>query len=196
MHLPVVGLDLGEELDAVAELAVGTDHRDQQHDRGVIVSPGRRSASLHRAHVEPAFARAFVMRDGRSAAEQRAERRREEQRHRERRRERRDQRDRHVFHELADHAGPEQQRREGGDARRGRRDHRAGHARGGQRIGLARRHALRHPPLGEFGDDDRVVDQHADREDQREQHDDVHREPGKLQPEHAGKERRRESRCR
>ena len=62
------------------------------------------------------------------SAEHGAERRREEQRHDERGRQRRDQRQRHVFHELADDAGPEEQRREGGDARRGRGDHRAGHA--------------------------------------------------------------------
>ena len=79
-------------------------------------------------------------------------------------------------------------------ARRG--DHRARHALGRERIGLLRRHALGHAPLGEFRDDDRVVDQHADREDEREQHDDVDRQPGKLQAEHAGEERGRESRCR
>ena len=131
------------------------------------------------------------MRDRRCLAEQRAERRREEQRDHERCRQRRDQRDRHVFHELPDHARPEQQRREGRDARRGRGDHRARHALGGQRIGFLRRHAFRHAAFGEFGDDDGVVDQHADGEDEREQHDDVDRQPGQLQPEHAGEERGR-----
>jgi hypothetical protein len=42
-------------------------------------------------------------------------------------------------------------------------------------VGLLRLHALAHPPFGEFRNDDGVVDQHADGQDEREQHDDVHR---------------------
>ena len=43
-------------------------------------------------------------------------------------------------------------------------------------MGLRLVHALRHSPLGELGDDDGVVNEHADREDKREQHDHVDRE--------------------
>ncbi len=53
-------------------------------------------------------------------------------------------------------------------------------------------HAFRHSPFGEFGDDDRVVDQHADCQDQREQHHDIDGEAREIKPEHAGQERRRD----
>ena len=45
-HLAVVGLDRGEELDAVAELAVGHDHGHQQDDGNYNVMPGWRSAAF------------------------------------------------------------------------------------------------------------------------------------------------------
>jgi hypothetical protein len=80
------------------------------------------------------------------------------------------------------------QNNSGENAARRRCRHRPHHALGGKRVGLLRRHALRHAALGEFGDDDRVVNQHADGEDQREQHDDVHGQAGDLQSEHAGEE--------
>jgi hypothetical protein len=38
----------------------------------------------------------------------------------------------------------------------------------GQKRSLSRRHPLAHPPFGELGDDDRIVDKHADRQDQAE----------------------------
>ena len=53
---------------------------------------------------------------------------------------------------------------------------------GGKREGFALSHAFAHPPLGELGDDDGVVDQHADRQDQAEQDDDVHRQPEQASP--------------
>ncbi len=107
--LAVVGLDAREELDAVAEFAVGADHADQQRQGEPQDQAGPVQRELDRAHIEAALGRALVMRHRRGAAEQRTQRRREEQRDRERGRQRRDQRDRHVFHELADHARPEQQ---------------------------------------------------------------------------------------
>ena len=146
----------------------------------------------HRAHVGPVGTGALVVRHRRSAAEQRAKGGGEEQRHCERGRQGGNQRDRQVFHELADDAGPEQERRERRDARRGGGDHRARHALGGERIGLPGRHAFGHAALGEFGDDDGVVHQHADGEDEREQNDDVDGETGELQPQHAGEERGRD----
>ena len=189
--LAVIGLDRGEEFDAVAEFRIGADHRDQQKHGREHRLAGMRDRRLDGAHVEAALAGAVVVHDNRRTAEQSSEGRREEQRYRQRGRQGRDQGDRHVFHELADHARPEQKRRERRDARQSRRDHRAGHATRCSRVGELRRHALGHAPLGIFGDDDGVVDQHADREDQREQHDDVDREARKLEAEDAGEERRR-----
>ncbi len=191
-HLAIVGLDRGEELDPATELAIGHLHRDEQKRRERQRRAWVPQRQAHRAHVGPAVLDAVIMGNRRCLAEQRAERRREEQRDRERGGQRRDQRDRQIFHELPDHARPEQQRREGGDARRGRRDHRARHALGGRCIGLPRRHALRHAAFRELGDDDGIVDQHANGEDQREQHHDVDGEADHLQAEHAGKERSRD----
>ena len=73
-----------------------------------------------------------------------------------------------------------------------RGDHRPGHPLGGELEGRLARHALGHAALGELGDDDRVVDQHADREDQAEQHDDVHGQPRQRQAEDADQERDRD----
>ena len=139
-------------------------------------------------HVE-AVARLVVRR---RLGEMRAERRGEHQRIEHRRRQRRDQRDRHVLHELADDPRPEQQRREGGDPRQRRGDHRPGHPPRREREGLLARHALGHPPLGELGDDDRIVHQHPDREDQAEEHDDVDGQPRQRQQEDADQERHRD----
>ena len=191
-RLPEVRLDAGEEFHAASELPIGDLHDDEQHRGERERGPGTAQREAHDAHIEAAIGDALVMRDRRRLAEQGAERRREHERNDERGRQGRDQGDRQILHELADDAGPEQQRRECRDPGRGRGDHRARHAGCGERIGLARRHALGHAALGEFRHDDGVVDQHADREDQREQHHDVDGQPGKLQPEHAGEERRRD----
>ena len=53
-------------------------------------------------------------------------------------------------------------------------------------------HAFAHPPFGELGDDDGVVDQHADRQDQAEQHDHVDRVAHHRQQQDADQERRRD----
>ena len=85
-HLAIVGLDIGEELDAAAELAVADLHHDQQQ-RGQRQRHARTAQrKADGPHVEPVRLRTLVMRMRRSAAEQRAKRWREEQRHRERRR--------------------------------------------------------------------------------------------------------------
>ena len=69
-HLAVIGLDRGEELDAVAELAVGADDRDQQHERERQGHAGTVQRELDGAHVEAALGGALVMRHRRGAAEQ------------------------------------------------------------------------------------------------------------------------------
>ena len=53
-------------------------------------------------------------------------------------------------------------------------------------------HPFVHSPLGEFGDDDRVVDQHPDGQDQAEQHHEVHRHPGHRQEQDPHQERGRD----
>ena len=176
MHVEqaVVRLDSREELDAVAVLAHRRrDRRPAARRVSTSAVIGKRTACLDDGHVDAVAVVVLVVQ--RRLAEDRADRRREDQRIGHRRRQRHDQRDRQVFHEVADDARPEQQRREGGDAGQRRGDDRAGHALGGQLEGLRLVHAFRHAPLGEFGDDDGVVDQHADRQDQREQHDHVDR---------------------
>ena len=187
--LAIVRFDLRKELDAVTKLAVRHLHADQQHEREQQRRARMPQREPHRAHVGAAIGRALVVRDHGGAAEQRTERRREEQRDHQRSRERRDQSDREILHEFADDTRPEQQRRERRNSGECRCGHRPGHALGGQRISFARRHALGHAALGEFRHDDRVIDQHADRKDEREQHHDVDGQPGKLEPEHARKER-------
>ena len=84
---------------------------------------------------------------------------------------------------------PEQQWREGGDTRHGSSDDRAGHALGGQSSKACfLRHAFAHAPFGEFGDDDGIVHQHADRQDQAEQHDHVDRVAHQRQQQDADQE--------
>ena len=80
-HLAVVGLDIGEELDAAPELAVGGLHRNQQQQRERQGQAGPVQRKPHGAHVGAGILRPFVMRHRRGLAEQRAERRCEEQRH-------------------------------------------------------------------------------------------------------------------
>ena len=191
MHddLAVIGLDLREKFHAAAELSVGHQHGDQKQRRERESGAGTAQRKPHRAHVGTAILDTLVMRHRGGAAEHCAERGREEQRNHQRGRERGDQGDRQIFHELADHTRPEQERRKRGDAGRRRGDHRSGHALGCERIGLPRRHAFRHAPLGEFRHDDGVVDQHPDGEDERKQDDDIDGQSRELQPEHAGKER-------
>ena len=60
--LAVVGLDLGEELDAASELAVGHLHADQQQQRQQQRHAGMAQRQLHRAHIETAILGALVMR--------------------------------------------------------------------------------------------------------------------------------------
>ncbi len=112
-------------------------------------------------------------------AEERAQRRHEDQRHGERGGERGEQRDRQILHELADDAGPEHQRQEGGErGQRGGRD-RHRHPGRGEAVGFALVQPLGHLAIGELGDDDGAVDQHADGEDQAEQHHHVDRHAGR-----------------
>ena len=184
----VVRLDVGEELDPGAVLAVGHRHRHEERDRGEEHQQRVADGAADDRHVDAVAG--LVVRRG--LGEMRAEGRGEDQRVEHRGRERRDQRDRHVLHELADDPRPEEQRREGGDAGQRGGDHRAGHPLGGELEGRLARHALGHPALGELGDDDRVVDQHADREDQAEEHDDVDGQPRHRQQEDADQERDRD----
>jgi len=61
-HLPVVGLDLGEELDAAAELSVGHLHHDQQGERERQCRAGMAQRQAHGAHIGPTVLGALVMR--------------------------------------------------------------------------------------------------------------------------------------
>ncbi len=131
MHddLSEVGLDIRKELDAIAELAIGHLHADEQRQGQQQRRAGMRERELHRAHIKagvvdarsswgtgaarPNSAPSVGVKNSATTSDADS-----------------------VaisvigmyFHELADDAGPEQQRRERGDARRGRRDHGAGHA--------------------------------------------------------------------
>src|SRR6516165_6676546 len=60
-HLAVVGLDLGEELDAAAEFSVGDLHRDQKERRQRQRQAGVAQRHAHRAHIGPAILRALVV---------------------------------------------------------------------------------------------------------------------------------------
>jgi hypothetical protein len=160
--LAVIGLDVREEFDAAAEFSIGDLHRDQEERRQRQRASGVAQRKADGSHIGPAILRALVVRNGRGLAEQRAERRGKEQRDHERCGQRRNKGDRQILHELADYSRPEQERREGSDAGRGRGDHRPRHALGCERIGRAWRHAFGHSALGKFGNDDGVVDQHAD----------------------------------
>ena len=162
--------DIGEEDHALAVVDIGIGHRPQktegkeEHDHRM---PHRLA---HDPHVRAVLVFGRVLE---GLGDDRAKGRHEDQRIDQRGGKGDDQGDRQVFHELANDAGPEEQRREGGDAGHGGGDHRPGHPMRGHREGLAFLHPLGHPAFGEFGDDDRVVDQHPDGEDQREEDDDV-----------------------
>ncbi len=183
---PIFRFDTGEEFDARTVFAVSDRHRDQKADGEKQHDEGMAHSLADHPHIG-AVTGVLILR--RRLGEHGTQRRRENQRVEKRGRQRRNQRDRHVFHEFADNAGPEQKRREGGNTRERCRNHRSRHALGGQREGLAPVHALGHSPFCELGDDDRVIDEHADGEDQAEQHDDIDREPGQRERENAHQER-------
>ena len=82
-----------------------------------------------------------------------------------------------VAHELAHDAGPEEQRREGGDGRRGGGGDGAGDLLGPVDGGADQVLPLLHVPVDVLDDDDGVVDQHPQRHDQPEEHDHVQRHP-------------------
>ena len=88
--------------------------------------------------------------------------------------------DRQDRHEVADDAGPEEERHEGADRRQGRVEHRAADLAGADLRRLEGGLALLHVAVDVVDDDDRVVDQHADREHQREQHHHVERHARQL----------------
>ena len=182
----VVWFDAREELDPRAELGIGEGHRHEQCDSHYQYCLGEVHGSLDDGHVH-AVARLFLVL--RRLGEFGAQCRREDQRVEHRCSQGHDQRDWQVLHEVADNAGPEQQRREGGDARHRRGDDRTSHPLGGEFERLFARHAFRHAPLGEFGDDDRVVDEHADGQNEREQHDHIDREAHQREGQDAHQER-------
>ena len=182
-----VGLDVREELDRRPDPRIGNRNPDQHHNGKQDRQPRMPDREADDAHVA-ALARHHVMIDDVRLADQGTEGWRKDERRYERGGEGRDQGDRHVFHELADNPRPEEERRECRNPGERRRDHRPRHAARREGIGLARLHALAHPPLGELRHDDGVVNQHADREDQREQDDDVHRQAEQVQAENAGQE--------
>ena len=184
----VIGLHAGEEFHPLAVGAIGVRHRDQKRERGQHHGPRVPDRAADEAHIQ-AVTPAILFRD--RSGDDGADGRREDQRIDERGRQSRDQRDRHILHELAHDAGPEQQRREGRDPRCRRRQNRPGHLVRGLGEGGALVHPLGHAAFGIFGDDDRIVDQHADGKDQAEQHDDIDRQPRHLQPEDADQERGR-----
>ncbi|OWK21264.1 hypothetical protein AJ88_19610 [Mesorhizobium amorphae CCBAU 01583] len=104
----VIGLDIGEELDAGAEFRIGEADTEQQSDGQHEHGDGEAHRLLDHGHVPAVAVVVLVM--FRRLGEDRAQRRREDQRIQHRGRQRDDQRDRHVLHEIADDAGPEQQR--------------------------------------------------------------------------------------
>ena len=106
-------------------------------------------------------------------AEHRTQHRREHHGHQQRGQQRRRQRDRQILHELADHAGPENQRQEHDDGDRQRAGDRPGHGAGRGAVGVQLRQALDHLAVGILHQHDRAIHQHAGGEDQAEQHDHI-----------------------
>ena len=175
-HPGVGGVAVREERHAAPELAVGGEgaHQHQRGDKhGDSGAPAShveharvpageaaqrpRVAVLQRHKRSP---RAFVPR--RRLAEARADGWSEHQRVQQRPGEHEKHRDGQVAHELAGDPRPEhqwQKRRQGGGDGRGDRPE---HARCGRRVGVPRRHALRHLPVRVLGDHDGAVDQHAE----------------------------------
>ena len=186
IHQAVFGLDIGEELDARAVLRVAVLDADQEPDGEDEHRLGEGDGLLHDRHIEPV---GLALGMGLGLGEHGAERRRENECEEHRGRQGDDQRQRQELHELADDARPEQEGREGRDAGHGRGDDRAGHAVGRKLEGGALVHAFRHAPLGELGDDDGIVDEHADGKDQAEQHDHVDRVAHQRQRQDAHQER-------
>ena len=204
--LRLLGLDLREELDPAAERGVGppaahdqadarhrhqqrpTDEHGEQPDIGADPPPHVGEVAV--LGGGQAVARRIVL--GAGAAEHGAQYRHEHHGHDQRGQERGHQRDRQIAHELADDAGPEQQRQEGRQHRGGARGHRPEHAHGRRLVGLARREALGHLAVGVLDHDGGAVDQHADGQDQREQDDDVDREPHGAEHGHGEQERDRD----
>ena len=185
-----IRFDIGEELDTAAELAIAIGHSHQQTDRQKQHDERMAHCAAHHPHIGTvAVSGRFLERLG----DDRPQHRHKDQRIKQRRRQGDDQGDRHVFHEFADDAGPEQQRRKRGDAGHGGGNHRPRHAvrRQGKRRALF--HAFGHPAFGKFGDDDRIIDQHSHRQDQRKQHDDVDGKAKQRQQQHPHQERRRNS---
>ena len=204
LDLRLLRLDLREEADAGADAGVGRDRRrPRRSTRRATTLPGWRSKRRTRRTYSPVGPRSWSRSprsaadssrmvsgslasglpisapiDGRktSAISSEASKRR-------------DQRDRQILHELAHHAGPEQQRQEGGERRRDRGRDRPGHALGGAQIGLAPVHALGHLAVGVLDDHRRAVDQHADREDEPEQDHDVDGEAQHAEHQQPGQER-------
>ena len=60
-HLAEIGLDIGKELDAAAELAIGRLHRNQQEGRERECRAGMAQRQPHRAHIGPVLRGALVM---------------------------------------------------------------------------------------------------------------------------------------
>ena len=175
LHACLLGLDIREKSRAVpcheinAEAA--EDDADHRHhgDYGIpdrlfqgpaIASRcgGRNHALRHRLLADDA-----------------AKYRNEDQRHEQRCNQHAHHRDRQIFHELADNAGPEQQRQEDHQRCYGRGDDRPRHALRALQIGVAAACAHGNPAVSIFSGDNHPVDKHAGNKDQREQHDDVHR---------------------
>ncbi len=103
--------------------------------------------------------------------------------------------DRQDRHEVADDAGPEEQRHESADRRQGRVEDRPADLPGADLGGLEGRFALLHVAVDVVDHDDRVVDQHADRQHQREQHHHVERHAGELHDDERQQHRERDRRA-
>ncbi len=103
--------------------------------------------------------------------------------------------DRQDRHEVADDARPEEERHEGADRRQGRVEHRPADLPGADLGGLEGGLALLHVAVDVVDHDDRVVDQHADRQHQREQHHHVERHAGELHDDERQQHRERDRRA-
>ena len=167
----------GEELRAHRAADDQPQRRNEEHQHAEAADPGtahefhQDAGVLHAQGMGGAFARRVQARGAGEVDLQRRHVRGHhpvglDQAHQQRQRHHQ----RHQQHELADDAGHEHQRQEGGNRRCHRRQHRPADLahrveRGGQRIGPAR-----DAVIDGFGDDDRIVDQHAQRNHDAEQH--------------------------
>src|SRR3990167_4461851 len=186
--LRVFRLDLGKELHPMVVAAV-TDI-DQGNQREYAEQGQARPAQqlVEQFAVGLGATAGRARQRLRATAGHRAQYRQEHQGHGQGGEQADDHRGRQVFHELADHPGPEQQRQEYHQGGGGGGDHRPGHSRRRVGPGLARVLALMQVAVGQLGNDDGAIHQHPGDQDQAEQHDYVEGEAEHPDQQDAGQE--------